>query len=355
MSFLSKKDEESLNSYFAGKSVLITGGTGSFGHAMVKRLLQYSCRRIIVFSRDEWKQSEMVRSFSSVVMRYFLGDVRDEMRLRLAFRDVQVVFNAAALKQVPALEYNPSEAILTNVNGAMNVTTASLFTNVDRVVHLSTDKCVNPVNLYGASKLCAEKLFTAANALSGHEGTKFSVIRYGNVFGSRGSIVPLLHSMQESGDNITLTDLRMTRFNITVDQAIDFALLALIKMKGGEVFVPKLPSYRLPDLKEAIAPNANVRVIGRRPGEKVHELMVPKDEAYKTIDAGKYFIICPEKWKSTYKSKIGIPLPDDFEYSSNQNGTGQSAWWVSTATLREQYCEWCKQHNKKIQIPEKKK
>jgi UDP-N-acetylglucosamine 4,6-dehydratase len=351
--FFDDAHRRDLQAYLKDKSVLITGGTGSFGNALVEVLLRdFECRRIIVFSRDELKQSIMARRFDPKqypAMRYFLGDVRDLSRLQMAFRDVQIVFNAAALKQVPALEYNPSEAVKTNIMGAMNITNAAVFSSsIERVVHLSTDKAANPINLYGATKLCADKIFVAANNLSGSYGNpsaaRFSVVRYGNVFGSRGSIVPILHRLQSTG-SVGLTDLRMTRYNITVAQAIEFVLVALTAMRGGETFVPKLPSYRLPDVAEAITPHCKVKVIGRRPGEKLHELMVPSDVAYKSVDCGKWYIVCPDLWPREKQLALGKALPEGFCYTSAQERTEE---WASIATLRAQYVQWCAEHDETV-------
>lgn len=316
----------------ADKSVLITGGTGSLGKALAKRLIEDDlCRRVIIFSRDEWKQWEMQQSepaFNSPKMRYFLGDVRDAARLDRAFKDVQVVVHAAALKQVPAAEYNPTEFVKTNINGAMNVIDAAINNNVERVIALSTDKAVNPVNLYGASKLCSDKLFVAARSyVGGSRHTIFAVVRYGNVLGSRGSIIPMWKKMIDDGaPSLPLTDPRMTRFWITIEQAVEFILKDFQRMRGGEIFVPKIPSMKIVDLAETIAPGKPYHIIGIRPGEKLHELMVGEDDGRHTVEYDDHFIIVPEmiashpeqfnKFLTGRKGKI---LHDGFTYSSLNN------------------------------------
>jgi UDP-N-acetylglucosamine 4,6-dehydratase len=300
--FLDPELHEKCKVLFKDASILVTGGTGSFGQTFIRTLLEfYEPRRVIVLSRDELKQSEMQKEFSVQkypAMRYFLGDVRDPARLQRAFRGVDIIVHAAALKQVPALEYNPTEAIKTNIMGAMNIIEAAIDCNVNKIVALSTDKAAMPVNLYGATKLCSDKLFVAGNMSAGSGRTRFAVVRYGNVFGSRGSIVPVIHALRQKEEKmIGLTDVRMTRFNITLTQAVNFVLSALVTMHGGEVFIPKLPSYKLPQVAAAVAPECATRVIGRRPGEKVHELMVPEDEAYRTKEIADRYIIEPE-WES---------------------------------------------------------
>ena len=267
--------------YLHDKTILITGGTGSFGNCFVSTVLKkYAPRKIIVYSRDELKQYEMQNRLKQYQerIRYFIGDVRDKTRLSLALRGVDIIIHAAAIKQVPAAEYNPMECIKTNVMGAENIIEAALENNIDKVVALSTDKAANPVNLYGATKLCSDKLMTAANNLSGDRRTRFAVVRYGNVSGSRGSVVPLFKKLKAEGaDFIPITDKRMTRFWITLEQGVDFVLHALVRMHGGEIFVPKIPSIKITDLARIIAPEIPVKEIGIRPGEKIHEVMCPRD------------------------------------------------------------------------------
>ncbi len=260
---------------FRGKTILVTGGTGSFGHAFVRRVLKENPNKLIVYSRDEYKQSEMEKEFPDGHLRFFIGDVRDEKRLRRALENVNIVVHAAALKQVPAMEYNPTEAVKTNVLGAMNLVEAALDTGVEKVVALSTDKAVNPVNLYGATKLCAEKIFTAANAYGGNR-VKFACVRYGNVIGSRGSVVPIFEKLIEQKE-VPITDLRMTRFWISLDQAVDLVFIALNGMAGGEIFVPRLPSMKITEMALAVSPDFVFKEIGIRPGEKLHECMVSED------------------------------------------------------------------------------
>ena len=271
---------------FDGKSILVTGGTGSFGKAFIGRVLErWKPRRVIVYSRDELKQYEMQQDLRSEAMRYFIGDVRDEGRLRLAMEGVDFVVHAAALKHVPAAEYNPMECIKTNVMGAQNVIQAAMDARVRRVVALSTDKAANPVNLYGATKLCSDKLFTAANNFVGAAETRFAVVRYGNVMGSRGSVIPYFQKLvREKAMELPITDPVMTRFWITLPQGVEFVLKAFARMQGGEVFVPKIPSARVTDLAEAVAPGMPQKIIGIRPGEKLHEVMCPQDDA--RYDAG---------------------------------------------------------------------
>ena len=306
-----------------GKVVLITGGTGSFGKKFLQIALQESRpKKVIVFSRDELKQHEMRQDFPDnpgSPMRYFLGDVRDHNRLEMAFRGVDVVIHAAALKQVPACEYNPLEAVQTNINGARNVIDAALGQGVKRVLAVSTDKAVNPVNLYGATKLCAEKMFVQANAYSGDRETLFAVSRYGNVVGSRGSVIPLFRAQRASG-RITVTDPRMTRFWITLDQGVRFVMRCVREMHGGEIFVPKLPSMNILDLVEAIAPGCKTDTIGIRAGEKVHEVLVSEDEARHTVELPDMFVIKPDHpWWSTDGWQQGKSLPDGFRYTSDTN------------------------------------
>jgi UDP-N-acetylglucosamine 4,6-dehydratase len=308
---------------FDNESILITGGTGSFGQMFVKTLLEkYSPKRVIVYSRDELKQSEMKSNplFQNSALRFFLGDVRDRERLYLAMRDVDYVVHAAALKQVPAAEYNPHEFIKTNVNGATNVVEASLRAGVKKVVALSTDKAVNPVNLYGATKLCSDKVFIAANSYAGDSGTIYSVVRYGNVVGSRGSVIPLFVKQRESGV-LTITKPEMTRFLITLQKGVDFVLESLESMVGGELFVPKIPACSVADIANVVAPNAKWETIGMRPGEKMHEILIPEDEARNVLEFENHFVVQPIQ--SFWGNKIGIlggrSCPETFRYASNVN------------------------------------
>lgn len=301
--------------------VLVTGGTGSFGKKLIQVMLrEYPPKKLIIFSRDELKQHEMRTSgYDHPSLRYFIGDVRDVERLRRAMNGVDIVIHAAALKQVPTCEYNPIEAIMTNVMGAKNVIDAALDSGVRKVVALSTDKAVNPVNLYGATKLCAEKLFVQSNAYAGTSGTRFSCVRYGNVVGSRGSVIPLF-AQQRSNGTITITDARMTRFWITVEQGVRFVLGCTELMHGGEVFVPKIPSMNIMDLAKAIAPECKVNFVGIRPGEKLHELLVAEDEARQAVELDDLYIIQPaHPWWSQTNWKAGKPLPDGSCYASNTN------------------------------------
>ena len=321
--------------HLEGKSLLITGGTGSFGRRIVATLLgQAKLRRLVVFSRDELKQSEMREALPErrhPELRFFLGDVRDRDRLHRAFSDVDHVVHAAALKQVPAAEYNPFEAVKTNVLGAQNVIEEAIDRGVSRVVALSTDKAANPVNLYGATKLCSDKLFVAGNAYAGAGPTRFAVVRYGNVVGSRGSVVPLFQRLRSTGV-IPITDPRMTRFWITLDQGAAFVLDALASLRGGEVFVPKIPSVRLVDLAKALAPECRHEIVGIRPGEKLHEVLVPEDDARAAVDLGDRYAILPpfgardaDAWRAQ-----GKPLPDGFRYASDTNDR-----WLTVEQLRE--------------------
>lgn len=315
--------------------VLITGGTGSFGRKFVEVLLrEQRPKKLIIFSRDELKQHEMQQEFSPALcasVRYFIGDVRDKERLERAFHGVDIVVHAAALKQVPACEYNPFEAILTNVMGAKNIIDAAINCGVKRVLALSTDKAVNPVNLYGATKLCAEKLFVQGNAYSGEVGTRFSCVRYGNVVGSRGSVIPLFRQQREKG-KITVTDPRMTRFWITLEQGVRFVINCIEEMDGGEVFIPKIPSMNIMDLAKAIAPGVEVNSIGIRPGEKLHEVLISEDEARNTLELpGKYVISQPyhSTWTESASAQ-GKKLPPEFRYASDTNTE-----WLSVAQIKE--------------------
>lgn len=319
-----------------GSSILITGGTGSFGKRFIKLMLEkFSPRRLVVFSRDELKQFEMRQELDAPNLRYFIGDVRDEARLRRAFQDIDIVVHAAALKQVPTAEYNPIECIRTNVMGAENVINVAIDCGVKKVVALSTDKGVNPVNLYGATKLCADKLFIAANNLAGGEGTRFANVRYGNVIGSRGSAIPFFKKMRETG-TIPITDPRMTRFWITLDQGAQFVARCVGMLNGGETFVAKLPSMRITDLAEAIAPGCERQIIGIRPGEKLHEVMVPSEEARHTIELEDFFVIKGEQVPhhrgvdpNAYDGQVGKPIDEDFRYASDSNTE-----WLSVEQLR---------------------
>ncbi|HVV79540.1 MAG TPA: UDP-N-acetylglucosamine 4,6-dehydratase (inverting) [Pseudolabrys sp.] len=311
-------------------SLLVTGGTGSFGRALVRRLLETSPpRRLIVFSRDEQKQDAMARelalSFPDKVhcLRFFIGDVRDASRLELAMRDVDFVIHAAALKIVPTAEYNPFECILTNVHGAENVVNAALRCGAKKVIALSTDKAANPINLYGASKLASDKIMVAANNLSGRHGARFSVVRYGNVIGSRGSVVPFFEELVRRGaKSIPITDPRMTRFWITLEQGISFVLSSMATMVGGEIFVPKIPSMKIVDLASIVAPKLPHEIVGIRPGEKIHEVMITEDDARVTLELGDRYVICPANpgWRDDHLKAAGAkPVADGFRYSSDQN------------------------------------
>jgi UDP-N-acetylglucosamine 4,6-dehydratase len=321
---------------FDNSNILITGGTGSFGRRIIKTILaKYSPARLIVFSRDELKQYELAQIFpvdEYPCMRYFLGDVRDAGRLEEAFFNVDYVIHAAALKQVPACEYNPFEAIKTNVLGAENIIRSAIKQGVKKVIALSTDKAANPVNLYGATKLCSDKLFIAGNSMSAGHGTVFSVVRYGNVVGSRGSVIPFFLKQKKSG-KLTVTDKRMTRFSISLQDGVDFVLKNLERMHGGEVFVPRIPSYNIMDVAEAVAPGIPVEIIGIRPGEKLHELMIPEDEARHTVEFDDYFVIQPDFpwWNSEYLllDKGGKVCPDGFSYKSDTNSQ-----WLSVEDLK---------------------
>jgi UDP-N-acetylglucosamine 4,6-dehydratase len=303
-----------------GKTVLVTGGTGSFGQTFVRHVLAHAgVQKIIVYSRDELKQFEMAQALSDPRVRYFIGDVRDASRLALACHGIDIIVHAAALKQVPIAEYNPFEAIKTNVLGGQNVIEAALATGVQRVVALSTDKAANPINLYGATKLCSDKLFIAGNAYAGGKGPRMAVVRYGNVVGSRGSVVPLFRKQRPSG-RLTITDPRMTRFWITLEQGVRFVLECADRMHGGELFVPKIPSTTIADLAEAIAPGCERVVTGIRPGEKLHEMMIGEDDARRTRDMGTYYVVQPDfAWWHDALTEEGSPVPDRFSYRSDTN------------------------------------
>ncbi len=322
----------------ANASILITGGTGSFGKAFVRRVLQQypDIRRLVVFSRDELKQFDMSQEFPEhqyPALRYFIGDVRDEARLRRALEGIDVVIHAAALKQVPAAEYNPFECIKTNVLGAQNLIEACLDSGVKRVVALSTDKAAAPINLYGATKLCSDKLFIAANNIKGHRDLRFSVVRYGNVMGSRGSVIPFFLDKRKTG-TLPITDPDMTRFNISLEEGVDMVLWALEHSLGGEIWVPKIPSYRITDVAMAIAPEAQHPVVGIRPGEKVHEEMITASDSFNTVDLGAYYAILPSSdlaLREHYLTqKAAQPVPEGFCYNSGSNPD-----FLSVAQLRE--------------------
>lgn len=320
---------------FNGKTVLITGGTGSFGNYFTKYLLDnYKPKKIIVYSRDEFKQFNMRNKFIKYdsMLRFFIGDVREKERLRRAFNRVDYIVHAAAMKQVPACEYNPIEAIKTNINGATNVIDAALDAGVQKVVALSTDKAVNPVNLYGGTKLVSDKLFISANSYSGENGTIFSIVRYGNVAGSRGSVIPFFKQLIEEGaDTLPITDLRMTRFWIDLEQGASLVVKALAESKGGETYISKIPSFKVVDLANAMAPHAAIDEIGIREGEKLHEVMVAKEDSPTTYEFKNHYIIFPhmEWWtKEKHFTSGGKKVPDGFEYSSGNNTD-----WLSVAEL----------------------
>jgi UDP-N-acetylglucosamine 4,6-dehydratase/5-epimerase len=328
---------------FKNKTVLITGGTGSFGRAFAYKLLEEAeCHKVIIFSRDEWKQWEMRHShpiFDHPNIRYFIGDVRDSSRLQRAFNEVHFIIHAAALKQVPAAEYNPSEFIKTNVFGAMNVIDQAINCGVEKVMALSTDKSVNPINLYGATKLCSDRLFVAGNSYVGKAGQPaLSVVRYGNVLGSRGSVLQTWKTLLESGSKtLPITDKRMTRFWITLEQAVDFVIDSLNRMRGGEIFVPKIPSMHIEDLAQAFAPDMPCSYTGIREGEKLHELMIGVEDARHTLEYDDHFMIISETishnadlLKKHLEGRHGKKLPEEFSYSSNGN-----THWLSREELRE--------------------
>ncbi|MBU2892935.1 UDP-N-acetylglucosamine 4,6-dehydratase (inverting) [Colwellia sp. D2M02] len=314
---------------FDNKSILITGGTGSFGKKYVETLLKsHNPKKIIIYSRDELKQFEMQQVFNQPCMRYFIGDVRDKERLTRAMRGVNFVIHAAAMKQVPAAEYNPMECVKTNINGAENVIDAALDNNVEKVIALSTDKAANPINLYGATKLASDKIFVAANNVAGGHKTTFSVVRYGNVVGSRGSVVPFFQKMINDGaDHLPVTHENMTRFWITLQQGVDFVLKNFSRMYGGEIFVPKIPSIKITDLASAMAPDLPQKIVGIRPGEKLHEVMCPGEICYSTFEFDDHFVIAPAiKFSSRSNdftvnaiNETGKPVPEGYEYDSLSN------------------------------------
>lgn len=320
------------------RSILITGGTGSFGKEFVRRIIRENdnIKRLVIYSRDELKQFEMSKEFpvdKYPFIRYFIGDIRDKDRFKRALIGIDTVIHAAALKQVPAAEYNPMEFVKTNVLGAENIIDACLQSEVKDVVSLSTDKAAAPINLYGATKLCSDKLFVAANNIVGKSEIKFSIVRYGNVMGSRGSVIPFFLNQRDSGV-LPITDMAMTRFNITLNEAIDLVLHAVSDAKGGEIFVPKIPSYKIGELAEAIGPKCEHKIVGIRPGEKIHEEMITVSDALNTVDIGKYYVILSQNPKAsveTYVNKYGAKrVAEDFSYNS---GTNEA--WLGVEELRE--------------------
>ena len=318
------------------KTILITGGTGSFGKCFTKyALTHYNPKKIIIYSRDEFKQYLMQNEFKEYEskMRYFIGDVRDKYRLKRAFEGVDYVIHAAALKQVPACEYNPNEAIKTNINGAQNVIDAALDSNVKKVVALSTDKAVNPVNLYGGTKLVSDKLFVAANAYAGNKDISFSIVRYGNVAGSRGSIIPLFNNIiKNGGTELPITDFRMTRFWISLTEGVELVIKALKEAKGGETFISKIPSFKVTDLAEAMLPGCTKKEIGIRPGEKLHEIMVTPEDSFNTYEYDKHFIVYPQVvWNDRQVPDLsGVKVEEGFSYSSGNNKE-----WLTVEDIRE--------------------
>jgi UDP-N-acetylglucosamine 4,6-dehydratase len=319
---------------FNDKTILITGGTGSFGKKATEIILKrYKPRKLIIFSRDELKQYEMSQIFSmnDYPIRYFIGDVRDIERLQRAFHGVDYVIHAAALKQVPAAEYNPFEAVKTNIIGAENIISVAIDQGVKKVIALSTDKAANPINLYGATKLCSDKLFIAGNSYVGRDHTIFSVVRYGNVVGSRGSVIPLFLKERSKGV-LPITDSRMTRFWITLEQGVNFVLDCMSRMVGGELFVPKIPSMNIMDLARAIAPECRTEIIGIRPGEKLHEVMITRDDARRTLEYQDYYVIQPDFhfFRRRFNKNNGKPVPEEFEYNS-----GTNPWFLTVEEMRE--------------------
>lgn len=317
------------------KTILITGGTGSFGKCFTKYVMEhYNPKKVIIYSRDEFKQWMMENEFQEYKdrLRFFIGDVRDLERLRRAFDGVDYVIHAAALKQVPACEYNPNEAIKTNIHGAMNVIEAALDTNVKKVVALSTDKAVNPVNLYGGTKLVSDKLFVAANAYVGNKDVNFSIVRYGNVAGSRGSVIPFFRSLIQNGaEELPITDLRMTRFWISLEQGVELVIKALEEARGGETFISKIPSFKITDLAEAMLPGCRIKETGIRPGEKLHEIMVTPEDSFTTYEYEKHFIVYPQMtWNNKQQPDLsGRKVEEGFSYSS-----GDNTEWLSVEDIR---------------------
>ena len=324
---------------FDNKVILITGGTGSFGKRYTQTILaKYKPKKIIIFSRDELKQYEMAQVFDSPVMRYFIGDVRDRERLVQAMNGVDYVIHAAALKHVPIAEYNPTECIKTNIHGAENVIAAAIANEVEKVIALSTDKAASPINLYGATKLASDKLFVAANNITGGHKTRFAVVRYGNVVGSRGSVVPFFQKLlDEKAAELPVTDKRMTRFWITLQQGVDFVLKDFSRMWGGEIFIPKIPSMKITDLAECLAPKLPIKYVGIRPGEKMHEVMVPADDSRLTLEFHDHYVIKPsirmgghDDFATNALGEKGVPVAEEFEYSSDKNTD-----WLSPAGLKD--------------------
>jgi UDP-N-acetylglucosamine 4,6-dehydratase/5-epimerase len=317
---------------FNNKTILVTGGTGSFGKKFISKVLEQDVKKVIVFSRDELKQYEMAQEYTDPRIRFFIGDVRDKDRLYRAFDGVDIVIHAAALKHVGACEYNPFEAVKTNIHGAQNIIEAAIDRGVEKVIALSTDKAASPINLYGATKLASDKLFVAGNSYAGNKVTRFSVVRYGNVVGSRGSVVPFFKKLKAEGEiQLPITDERMTRFWITLEQGVQFVIDNLQRMKGGEIFIPKIPSMKVVDLAEAIAPECEIKIVGIRPGEKLHEAMINEDDARQTLEYDTYYVIQPEFpwWREEY-SNGGKPLPEGFTYISDVNDH-----WLTVDELRE--------------------
>ena len=302
------------------KTVLVTGGTGSFGKNCVKKILQDDqVSKVIVFSRDELKQFEMQSVYNSPKLRYFLGDVRDYDRLKQATDGVDVIIHAAAIKQIPAAEYNPMEAIKTNIIGAENIVNAAIANSVEKVIALSTDKAANPANLYGATKLCSDKLMVAGNVLAGKHPTRFAIVRYGNVLGSRGSVIPFFQEQQQHGI-LPITDVRMTRFWLTIEEGVQFVLDSLKRMQGGEIFVPKIPSFKVIDVAEVVAPGTPTKIIGIRPGEKLHEVMITEDDSNFTVEFDKYYaILAPFLMESHFYLNNGKKVPAGFSFTSENN------------------------------------
>ncbi|MBN1881986.1 MAG: UDP-N-acetylglucosamine 4,6-dehydratase (inverting) [Deltaproteobacteria bacterium] len=316
-----------------GKTILITGGTGSFGKKCVQTILsRYEPRRLIIFSRDELKQFEMSQVFSVEkypCLRYFIGDVRDKERLHRAFHNVDYVIHAAALKQVPSCEYNPFEAIKTNIIGAENIINVAIDQGIKKIIALSTDKAANPINLYGATKLCADKLFIAANTYASSGNTRFANVRYGNVFGSRGSVIPFFLEERKNGV-LPITDERMTRFWITLQRGVDFVLASLERMKGGELFIPKIPSMKIVDLARAIGPECELKVVGIRPGEKIHEVLLPREESRNAVEFDEFYVVQPDMKFFHYESwSNGAEVPEGFEYNS-----GNNTQWLTAEQMR---------------------
>lgn len=312
------------------KTVLVTGGTGSFGKSCIRRILQDDqIDKVIVFSRDELKQFEMQSIFKSPKLRYFLGDVRDFQRLKQATDGVDVIIHAAAIKQIPAAEYNPMEAIKTNIIGAENIVNVAIANGVEKVLALSTDKAANPANLYGATKLCSDKLMVAGNILAGKHPTRFAVVRYGNVLGSRGSVIPFFQEQQKLGV-LPITDIRMTRFWLTIEEGVQFVLDSLERMQGGEIFVPKIPSFKVIDVAKVVAPDTPTKIIGIRPGEKLHEVMITEDDSNFTVEFEKYYaILAPFLMESNFYSKNGSKVPFGFSFTSENN-----KYWHSVESFR---------------------